>query len=227
MLRTSMKMAAAALAAGALLSACGQVKMGAAAVMTSQRISTSTLSAEVSNLNQGYQRYKGKVALQYPVSQMPQQVLSWLVRFRVRDQLAEEKGIRVTPAQVQSAFALIKSQAQSATPGQPVSLPELAVANGLPPNLLDELGNYQAVEIAYAEKANGGKLPTATASVNAITKQFNTAECHVYKSDAVKVSPQFGQFNFTQSSVVAAPDTLSAAGGAAPKNSTSGTTPSC
>ena len=96
-----------------------------------------------------------------------------------------------------------------------------------PPNLLDELGNYQAVEIAYAERANGGKLPTATASVNAITKQFNTAECHVYKTDAVKVSPQFGQFNFTQSSVVAAPDTLSAAGGAAPRTSTSGTTPSC
>jgi len=87
-LRTSMKMAAAALAAGAVLTACGPIKMGAAAVMTSQRISTSTLAAEVSNLNQGYLKYKGKITLQYPVSQMPQQVLGWLVRFRVRDQLA-------------------------------------------------------------------------------------------------------------------------------------------
>src|ERR1035437_7168203 len=111
-----MKTAAAALAAGAVLTACGPIKMGAAAVMTSQRISTSTLAAEVSNLNQGYLKYKGKITLQYPVSQLPQQVLGWLVRFRVRDQLAAARGIRVTPAQVQSALAAITSQAQSATP---------------------------------------------------------------------------------------------------------------
>ena len=104
MLRTSMKMAAAALAAGAVLTACGSVKMGAAAVTTSQRISTSKLAAEVSNLNQGYQRYKGKISLQYPVSQMPQQVLGWLVRFRVRDQLAADHGISVTPAQTHQAL---------------------------------------------------------------------------------------------------------------------------
>jgi hypothetical protein len=211
-LRTSMKMAAAALAAGALLSACGQVKMGAAAVMTSQRISTSTLSAEVSNLNQGYQRYKGKVALQYPVSEMPQQVLSWLVRFRVRDQLAEEKGIRVTPAQVQSAFALIKSQAQSATPGQPVSLPELAVANGLPPNLLPALANYQAIEDVQVSRLDGGKPPTSAAAQDALGAEFARSECQVAKGLDIKINPQFGQLDYSQYSVVPAPSTLSATG---------------
>src|SRR6266702_4716298 len=129
-----MKMVAAAVAAGAVLTACGPVKMGAAAVMSSQRISASTLAAEVSNLNQGYQRYKGKITLQYPVSQMPQQVLGWLVRFRVRDELAAAQGIRVTPAQTQHALAQITSQAQASPGGSSASLAQLAVANGLPPD---------------------------------------------------------------------------------------------
>jgi hypothetical protein len=230
-LRTSMKMAAAALAAGALLSACGQVKMGAAAVMTSQRISTSTLAAEVSNLNQGYQRYKGKVALQYPVSQMPQEVLGWLVRFRVRDQLAEEKGIRVTPAQVQSAFALIRSQAQSATPGTPVSLPELAVANGLPPNLLPALANYQAIEDVQVSRLDGGKPPKSAAAQDALGTEFARSECQVAKGLDIKINPQFGRLDYSQYSVIPAPTTLSATGTspspAASPSATPQLTPAC
>jgi hypothetical protein len=136
----------------------------------------------------------------------------------------------VTASQRDQALEEIYQQAAAQAQQQGisnVSLTELAVANGLPPNLLDELGRYQAIEIAYAEAHNGGKLPTATATVNTITKQFNTAECHVYKDDSVKVNPQYGTLNYSQYSVVAAPDTLSRAGGAVAKPSTSGTSPSC
>ena len=45
MARTPMKLAAVLLAAGITVAACGTVKMGAAAITGSQRISTSTLSA--------------------------------------------------------------------------------------------------------------------------------------------------------------------------------------
>src|ERR1700753_3361022 len=113
---------------------------------------------------------------------MPKDVLGWLVRFKVREELASQENITVTGSQVNSALEDIYQQASAEAQQEGVSnvtLPELAVANGLPPNLLDELGNYQAVEIAYAQKANGGQLPTATASVNAITKQFKPAECPV------------------------------------------------
>ena len=68
---------------------------------------------------------------------------------------------------------------------------------------------------------------TCTATENAITKQFNTAECKVYKTDSVKVNPQYGRLDFSSYTVVASPDTLSAAGGAAPKTSTTGASPSC
>jgi hypothetical protein len=108
-----------------------------------------------------------------------------------------------------------------------VSLTELAVANGLPPDLLTELGRYQAIEIAYAERRNGGKLPTNTAAVNSITQQFTHAECLTYKSAPVHVNPQFGTMNYSQDSVVAAPDTLSRAEGAVSGSSGAGKSPSC
>ncbi|HEY6499136.1 MAG TPA: hypothetical protein VIZ20_06900 [Streptosporangiaceae bacterium] len=225
---TAVKAAVAAAVFGGLIAGCAPVQMGAAATVGNDSISTSQLSSEVANLTTAAKPYSSAVHL--TDAQKPKDVLGWLIRFKVRDALAAKENINITTSQREQALENIYEQAAQQAQQQGVSnvtLPELAVANGLPPNLLDELGKYQAVEIAYAERANGGKLPTATASVNAITKQFNTAECHVYKTDAVKVSPQFGQFNFTQSAVVAAPDTLSAAGGAAPKSSTSGTTPPC
>jgi len=211
-LRTSMKMAAAALAAGAVLTACGPVKMGAAAVMTSQRISTSTLAAEVSNLNQGYLKYKGKITLQYPVSQMPQQVLGWLVRFRVRDQLAAARGIRVTPAQVQSALAVITSQAQSSTPATKVHLGELAVANGLPPNLLTSLARYQAIQSDLVSRMDGGTLPKSAAALQALGTQFTKAECLAAKGLDITINPQFGRLDYSQYSIIPAPAVLSATG---------------
>jgi hypothetical protein len=225
---TAVKAAVAAAAFGGLIAGCAPVQMGAAATVGNDSISTSQLNAEVANLTKAAKPYSSTVHL--TAAQKPKDVLGWLIRFNVRDKLAARENINITSSQRDQALENIYQQAAQQAQQQGVSnvtLTELAVANGLPPNLLDELGNYQAVEIAYAERANGGKLPTATASVNAITKQFTTAECHVYQTDPVKVSPQFGRFNFTQSSVVAAPDTLSAAGGAAPKTSTAGSSPSC
>jgi peptidyl-prolyl cis-trans isomerase SurA len=207
-----MKMVAAALAAGAVLTACGPVEMGAAAVMTSQRISTSTLASEVSNLNQGYLKYKGKITLQYPVSQMPQQVLGWLVRFRVRDQLAAARGIRVTPAQVQSALTAITSQAQASTPATKVSLAELAVANGLPPNLLTALAQYQAIQSDLVSRLDGGTLPKSSAALQALGTQFNKDECLVAKGLDIKINPQFGRLDYSQYSIISAPAVLSGTG---------------
>jgi hypothetical protein len=225
---TAVKAAVAAAAFGGLIAGCGAVQMGAAATVGSQSISSSQLNSEVSNLSTAAKPYAS--AVQLTAAQIPKDVLGWLIRFKVREKLATSENISVTASQRDQALEEIYQQAAAQAQQQGisnVSLTELAVANGLPPNLLDELGRYQAIEIAYAEAHNGGKLPTATATVNTITKQFNTAECHVYKDDSVKVNPQYGTLNYSQYSVVAAPDTLSRAGGAVAKPSTSGTSPSC
>lgn len=225
---TAVKAAVAAAAFGGLVAGCAPVQMGAAATVGSQSISTGQLSREVSNLSRAAKPYSSAVHL--TAAQLPKDVLGWLIRFKVREDMASQEHITVTASQRDQALEDIYQQAsaQAQQSGvSNVSFTELAVANGLPPNLLDELGRYQAIEIAYAERQNGGKLPTSTGSVNSITKQFNLAECRTYQAEPVKVNPQFGRLDYSQYSVVAAPDTLSRAGGTPPKPSTSGTSPSC
>lgn len=225
---TAVKAAVAAAAFGGLVAGCAPVQMGAAATVGSQSISTGQLSREVSNLSRAAKPYSSAVHL--TAAQLPKDVLGWLIRFKVREDMASQEHITVTASQRDQALEDIYRQAsaQAQQSGvSNVSFTELAVANGLPPNLLDELGRYQAIEIAYAERQNGGKLPTSTGSVNTITKQFNLAECRTYQAEPVKVNPQFGRLDYSQYSVVAAPDRLSRAGGTPPKPSTSGTSPSC
>jgi hypothetical protein len=225
---TAVKAAVAAAAVGGLIAGCGAIQMGSAATVGSQSISGSQLSSEVSNLTKAAKPYSSTVNL--TAAQIPKDVLGWLVRFKVRENLATSEHISVTASQRDQALENIYEQASQEAQQEGVSnvtLTELAVANGLPPDLLDELGRYQAIEIAWAENHNGGKLPTTTAGQNAVTKKFDTAECLVYKDDSVKVNPQYGRLDFSAYTVVASPDTLSAASGTTKKTSTSGTSPSC
>ncbi len=214
MLRTSMKLGtgvklgAAVAAAGLAVAACGPVQMGAAAILGSQRISTTTLSAQVANLNDGYHAYQNRIQLQYPVSQMPQQALSWLVRFKVRDTLAVRENLTVTPRAVEVALAQINAQVRAG--GSSATLPELAVANGLPPDLIPDLARYQAIQNALLDRLDGGKLPAQQSAQTALQAQFNTAQCQASKSLNIKINPQFGMLDYSQLSVVPAPPSLSA-----------------
>jgi SurA N-terminal domain len=205
--RSWMKMAAGVLAGGVAVAACGTVHMGAAAIVGNQRISSSNLSAEVSNLNAGYQRYHHQVQLQYPVSQMPQQVLAWFIRFQVRDRLATREGITVTPTQVQQALAAITASIRQG--GNNATLPEVAVANGLPPDMVNDLGQYQAIETKLLVRLDGGKLPASTSAQQALEDRFNKSQCQAAKSLDIQVNPQFGALNYTDFSVVLTPATLS------------------
>jgi hypothetical protein len=205
--RTSIKLAAAVLAAGVAVAACGTVKMGAAAIVGNQRISATNLSGEVSNLSAGYRSYSGQITLQFPASEMPQEVLAWLVRFRVRDRLAEREGITVTPAEVQQALAAITAQIRQG--GSSATLPEIAVANGLPPDMITALGRYQAIETKLLNRLDGGKLPTTPAAQQALAASFNGSQCRAAKSLDIQINPQFGTLDYRNLAIVAAPTTLS------------------
>jgi SurA N-terminal domain len=226
-LRTPITLTAAALAGVLMLSACGSVKLGAAAVSNDQRISTATVAAEVSNLNQAYRAVKGKIQLQFKASQTPQEVLSWLLRFQVRDQMAERYGITVTPAQVQAGLASISAQARQSG----VTARDLAVANGVPPDQMNELGRYLAIQNAIISQLDGGKLPTASAALETLSNKFDTSQCVAAKSLGIQVNPQYGALDYRSIGVVAAPNKLSAVPGA-PSPSPTGTaapqlTPHC
>jgi hypothetical protein len=225
---TAVKAVVAAAAFGGLIAGCAPVQMGAAATVGGHRISTAQLDGETSVLAKAAKPYSGTVQL--TAAQMPKEVLSWLIRFQIREYLATREHITVSRSQIQQALADIYQQAAAQAQQQGISnvtLDELAVANGLPPDLLSELGRYQAIEISYAEQRNGGKLPTSNTAITALTQQFSLAECRTFKSEPVHVNPQYGTMNYTQDSVVTAPDMLSRAEGAAAKPATAGQSPSC
>jgi hypothetical protein len=203
-----MKLAAAAGVSGLAVAACGTVHMGAAAIVGNQRVSSSSLNAQVANLNAGYQQYRGKIQLQYSTSQMPQQVLGWIVRFKVRDQLAQREGITVTSTETQQALSSIEASIKSE--GESAPLAAVAVANGLPPDMLTELGQYQAIETKLLDRLDGGKLPSASSAQTALEDTFNKSQCLAAKSLDIQINPQFGELNYSDYSVVTAPTKLSA-----------------
>jgi hypothetical protein len=226
--RIPIKLAAAALVAGVAVAACAPVKLGAAAIVGSQRITTTSLAQEVSDLSSAYQAARNRVQLQYPVSEMPQQVLAWLVRFGVRDRLAQREGITVTPAQAQQALAAITAQIRSS--GSTATLSQVAVANGLPPDLLPELGRYQAIQTMLLNRLDGGKLPTATAAQQALEAQFNGSQCRAAKSLDIQINPQFGVLDYGTFAIVPAQTTLSRGQGSpapSPSASAPQLTPPC
>jgi SurA-like protein len=214
--RTSITVTAGMLAVLAGLTACGPVRMGSAAIVGNEGITTSTLTEEVGNLKDAYQASNGSVQLQFPMSQASRQVLTWLVRFRIRERMAARYGITVTQADTQRGRAAIAAQARQSN----TTLRNLAVANGLPPDLLPELGRWQAIQSALVRKLDGGKLPTSQSALQALMKQLNTAQCRAAKSLAIKVNPQFGTMDYGQLAVIPAPPTLSAPQGGVPTPAT-------
>jgi peptidyl-prolyl cis-trans isomerase SurA len=221
-LRTPITLTAAALAAALALTACGNVQLGAAAVTHTSRIPTATVSAEVNNLDAAYKADKAKVQLQFPASQMPQQVLSWLVRFRVREQMAARNHLTITRAETQSALASASAQAKQSG----VTLTDLAVANGIPPDQINELGRYVAIQNQLLDRLDGGTLPTASAALQTLGNRFNTYQCRAAKSMGIRVNPQFGRLDYSQVSVIPAPAKLAAAPHSASPSPSASPTPS-
>jgi hypothetical protein len=216
--RTSMQLAAALLAGGLAVSACGgPVKMGAAAITGQHRISTATLTDEVANLTTAYQANTKKgIKPQRPVAQAPQQVLSWLITFRIYDELAQLHGISPTPADVQSQLAQLGTQAKQ----QHLSTETYASAAGaVPPNLLPQIGRYFAILTALETRFDGGQAPTGPTGQKALQARVAHAQCLAAKNLGITVNPQYGVFDYTSYAVVTANSTLAAAPSPAAKAS--------
>jgi hypothetical protein len=120
--------------------------------------------------------------------------------------MAKRNGVTVTPAESQQARAAIAAQARQSN----VSLADLAVANGLPPNLLPELGRYQAIQSALVNKLDGGNLPTSQSGLSALSQKFAIVQCHAAKGLAIRVNPQFGRMDYNQLAIIPAETKLSA-----------------
>jgi peptidyl-prolyl cis-trans isomerase SurA len=213
---------AAGLGACAVLAACSPVQVGAAAVVGNQRITLSALDTQVSNLQAAVKPYGSSLPI--TTAQEPSEVLAWLIRFAVMDQVATANNISVTDAQSQAGLSALASTAQS---NGFSSTAELLVANGVSPQMFSQVGRWAAQETAYELKANGGAEPTSTAQQTTVTTAFTKAECTAAKSLNISVSPQFGRVDYTQFTIVPVANTLSQPEGTPSPASTEGLTPAC
>ena len=214
------------LGACVVLAACSPVKMGAAAIVGSERITTSSLDTQVANLQAAAKPYGNQVQL--PPAQMPNAVLSWLIRFAVADSAAASAGISVTQAQIQQGVASITSQAAQVAAQQGLGSPQVVfLTAGISPQMIPALGRYQAQVTEYAKQVNGGTLPTSTAEDDKVNAALTKAQCTAAKSLNIQVNPQFGRLDYTQYSVVATPDRLSRPPGTPSPAPTTGLYPAC
>jgi hypothetical protein len=200
------------------------VQAGSAAIVGNQRITVSTLDTQVSNWQADAKPYGS--AIQLTAAEAPAQVLSWMIRFSVMDQVSAANGISVSDAQAAAGLSNLNSQApqygfKNAT--------ELLVASGVPKKLFPQVGRWNAQVMAYELKANGGKQPTTQTEETSITNSVNKAECTAAKSLEIQVSPQFGRFDYASATfgVVPAADTLSRPAGVPSPADTEGLTPAC
>lgn len=206
--RKAALLTAAAAAACVAVSACGSVQMGAAAITGNSRITSTTLTSEVANLNAAYRADKAKgVSPQRPVGQEAQQVLTWLITFRIYDKIAAQHRIYPTPAQTAHQLSALTSTARQ----NKVTLPEYVSAGGaLPPNLTPQLGRYFAILSVLEHRLNGGKSPSTQAEQTKLSNEVGHQQCLASKSLGIRVNPQYGQFDYSSYSVVAKPATLAA-----------------
>jgi hypothetical protein len=207
--RTSMQLAAAVLAGGLAVAGCGTLKLGAAAITGPDRISSTTLTNEVANLQAAYQADARRgLKPQRAVGQSTQQVLTWLIIFRIYDELAMQRGLNITPAAEQKQLAALATQAGQ----EKVSTAAyVSSAGAVPPDLVPEIGRYFAILAAFQGRLDGGKTPTAQAAQQALQVRVARAQCLAAKHLGIAVNPQYGEFDYTTFSVVAAPSTLAAA----------------
>ena len=229
-LRRLIKVSAVVLGAGLVVTGCSPVKMGAAAIVGSQRITVATLNTEVTNLNQAAKKYPSTVQLS-PV-QETQETLAWLIRFQIFEQMARQQGITVSATQQQAALAQIYASAEASAQQQGISnvTPELILAaNGIPPNLSGELGRYQAIETQFVEQVSGGTIPTSSAAQAAATTKLEHAQCVAAKTLNPVVNPQFGRLSYSQSQfvVVTAPNPVAAPAGPAKPTPSAGLPAAC
>ncbi len=223
--RRWLRAAAAVAVAGLAVTACGTVKLGAAAITGNDRISAATLTTQVANLNAAYQADEAKgVKPQRAVGQETQQVLTWLILFRVYDQVASRNNIYVTPAEAQRQLNQLSSQAAS----NKVTLTEYVTAGGaVPPDLMPQLGQYFAILSRLEGRIDGGKAPTTTAGQTKVESAVEHQQCLASKDLGVTVNPQYGVWDYRTYSVVAAQPTLAAAPAPSPTKSPALIKPPC
>jgi hypothetical protein len=156
--------------------------------------------------------------------------LTWLIRYQINDEVASQAGITVTPAQSAAALAAAYQSAAATAEQQGVnnvSLELILAGSGVPPDTSAQLGRYEAIANQYVKMANGGKAPVTSSAQTAAEAKLATAECHAAKALNIAVNPQYGQLDYSEYSVVTAPNPVARPAGPTASASPVTTAPAC
>jgi hypothetical protein len=217
--------------AGLALAGCAvqPLKMGAAAIVGSNRISVATLGNQANNLSQTAARYPGVVTLTQ--TEVTQATLTWLIRYQIQEELARQAGIYVSPAQANAALQSAVTSEGAADEQEGLTNPsqDLVLALlGIPPGTSTELGRYVAISDMYLTVVNGGKVPaTGSSALTAAENKLTKATCQAAKTLNIQVNPQYGVLDYSELAVVTAPSSVTRPAGPAASASPIPTTPAC
>jgi hypothetical protein len=215
-LRTSFKVvvAVAAIVVGGALTACGPVRMGAAATIGDQRIATSHLDSVVADWQAEFTRNPDAGLLQQQLQQQGQQVpadpgspvrsaLYQLIEFQVWDEVARQKGISVTPGQIDEAVA--------ANGGLRVINANLLAAD-LPTRYGRDFVRSALIMRAAAQQAGATLDPQAQVDPQqqqAALRQVQQTYLGAAKALNIEINPRYGSYDPMQAGLAPVVHTLS------------------
>jgi hypothetical protein len=226
------KASAIVLGVGVAVTACAPVKMGAAAIVGNQRITIAGLDTEVTNLDQAVTQAlkQDPGAFTLTPTQETQDALSWLIQYKIYDELASQAGISVNPAQAQAALTAVITNAEAAAEQQGLTHVDqnlILAANGIPPDTSMQLGQYEAIGNMYRTMVNGGQAPASQSAETAADTKLSHAECQAAKALNIQVNPQFGELSYTTYLIVSAPSAVTRTAGPTASASPVATAPAC
>jgi hypothetical protein len=198
--RTPVLAVAGALAAVTALTACGPVKMGAAATIGDERITTARLDSTVAQWRKEFDKNSQAALVQQSAQQQGQKVpfdqdsphrsaLFQLVSFRVWDEVAKEQGATVTQGQVDRLLAGLGGQAGAA--------PSI-LASDIPVSYTTEVARTYLVQQELLQR--NGLVPNGqaqldpnarTRAIQQVTAAYTAAAEHL----KITISPRFGAFD--------------------------------
>ncbi len=149
--------------------------------------------------------YSGTVQL--TAAQLPKDVLSWLIRFQIREDLASREHITVTRGQTQQALADIfsaGSSAGAAGTGDQQRVPRRARRRQQPARRTcsPSWAATRPLRSATPSSTTAGSCRPATRRSPRSPQQFSLAECRTFKGGAGACQPAVRRDNYTQDSVV-------------------------
>lgn len=199
-LRAAVPAVAGALAAAAALTACGPVKMGAAATIGDERITTARLDDTVAQWRKEFDANRQAALVQQTEQQRGQQVpfdqdsphrsaLYQLVSFKVWDEVAEEQGVTVTQGEIDRLLDGLGGAAAVAPSVLAADVPlryttDFARTALLQRQLLQRYG--------LVPNAQGQLDPAAQERA---TRQLATAYSTAASRLKITISPRFGGFD--------------------------------